>query len=74
MWRQEVEETPFERILSESLTEIGLEPDDGDTRVRLVARMQLRGFARLGSMQVRRAAARQLNAALDGIEAAVGEG
>ena len=74
VWRQEVEESPFERILAESLTEIGLEPDDGYTRVRMVARMKLRGFARFGSFQVRRAAGRQLSAALDGIEAAVGEG
>ena len=74
VWRQEVEESPFERILAESLTEIGLEPDDGSTRVRMVARMKLRGFARFGSFQVRRAAARQLSAALDGIEAALGEG
>ena len=74
VWRQEVEESPFERILAESLTEIGLESDDGSTRVRLVARMKLRGFARFGSFQLRRAAARQLTAALDGIEAAVGEG
>ena len=74
VWRQEMEESPFERILAESLTEIGLEPDDGSTKVRMVARMKLRGFARFGSLQVRRAAARQLGAALDGIEAALGEG
>ena len=73
VWRHEVEESPFERILSESLTEIGLEPEDGSTKIRLVARMKLRGFARFGSFQVRRAAARQLDEALDGIEAALGE-
>ena len=73
-WKQEVEESPFERILAEYLTEIGLEPDDGSTRVRMVARMKLRGFARFGSFQLRRAAAKQLSSALDGIEAAVGEG
>jgi uncharacterized protein YndB with AHSA1/START domain len=73
VWRHEVEESPFERILSESLTEIGLEPEDGATKVRLVARMKLRGFARFGSIQVRRAAARQLNEALDGIAAALGD-
>jgi uncharacterized protein YndB with AHSA1/START domain len=72
IWRHEVEESPFERILSESTTEIGLEPEDGATKVRLVARMRLRGFARFGSIQVRRATGRQLNEALDGIEAALG--
>jgi carbon monoxide dehydrogenase subunit G len=74
VWRHEVEESPFERILAESLTEIGLEPEDGSTKVSLEAHMKLRGYARFGSFQVRRAARRQLTAALDGIEAALGGG
>jgi uncharacterized protein YndB with AHSA1/START domain len=74
VWRHEVAESPFERILSESLTEIGLVPEDGSTTVRLEAHMKLRGYARFGSFQVRRAARRQLTAALDGIEAALGGG
>jgi uncharacterized protein YndB with AHSA1/START domain len=68
VWRHEVEESPFERILADSVTEIDLEPDDGGTHVRLVSRMKLRGFARFGSFQLRRAATRQLDSALDGIE------
>ena len=71
VWRQEVEESPFERILADSVTEIDLEPHDGATHVRLVSRMKLRGFARFGSLQLRRAAARQLDSALDGIETAL---
>jgi uncharacterized protein YndB with AHSA1/START domain len=74
VWRQEVEESPFERILADSVTEIDLEPDGGATHVRLVSKMKLRGFARFGSLQLRRAAARQLDSALDGIETAVGGG
>jgi carbon monoxide dehydrogenase subunit G len=74
VWRQEVEESPFERILAESLTEIELEPENGSTKVRLESRMKLRGFARFGSFQLRRAARRQLTQALDGIEAALGGG
>jgi len=74
VWRHEVEESPFERILAESLTEIGLEPENGSTKVRLETHMKLRGFARFGSFQVRRAARRQLTEALDGIEAALGGG
>jgi carbon monoxide dehydrogenase subunit G len=74
VWRHEVEESPFERILSESLTEIELEPENGSTKVRLEAHMKLRGFARFGSFQVRRAARRQLSSALDGIEAVLGGG
>ena len=74
LWRHEVEESPFERILAESLTEIELEPADGGTRVAMSARMRPRGWARFGTLQLRRATARQLDSALDGLEAAVGEG
>jgi uncharacterized protein YndB with AHSA1/START domain len=69
VWRHEVAESPFERILSESLTEIVLEPQTaGGTRVSLTARHRPRGLARFGSFQLRRAAARQLEDALDGLE------
>jgi len=67
-WRHEVEESPFERILSESTTEMSLEPVDGGTRVTLTARLKPRGFSRFGGMQIRRATARQLTGALDGLE------
>ena len=70
VWRQEVEETPFERLMSEATTEIGLDPrGESSTEVSLTARMRLRGFARLGGLQFRRATARRLEDALDGLEA-----
>jgi uncharacterized protein YndB with AHSA1/START domain len=71
-WRHEVEESPFERILGESVTEVELEPAGDGTRVSLRARLRLRGFARLGFLQVRRATARQLEEALDGLQHALG--
>jgi uncharacterized protein YndB with AHSA1/START domain len=74
VWRQEVEESPFERILADSVTEIDLEPAGDATNVRLVSRMKLRGFARFGSLQLRRAAGRQLDSALDGIAATLEDG
>ena len=73
-WRHEVEESPFERILAESSTSVALEPEDGSTRVTLTTRMRARGFARFGFWQLRRATARQLEAALEGLEAALGTG
>jgi uncharacterized protein YndB with AHSA1/START domain len=74
-WRQEVEESPFERILSDAETEISLDPAPaGGTRVELRSRLRLRGFSRLGFVQVRRATARQLEEALGGLERAVGAG
>jgi uncharacterized protein YndB with AHSA1/START domain len=69
LWRHEVEESPFERILSQSLTEVALAPDDGATAVRLTVRHKPRGLARFGFLQMRLAAARQIEAALDGLEA-----
>ena len=71
-WRQEVEESPFERILAEALTDVELEPSEEGTRVSLRARLRLRGFARLGFLQVRRATATQLDEALEGLQHALG--
>jgi uncharacterized protein YndB with AHSA1/START domain len=73
VWRQEVEESPFEMILEEAVTTIELEhAGDGETRVLLKAEQELRGRYRLGGFMVRRATRRQLDQALDGIERAVG--
>jgi uncharacterized protein YndB with AHSA1/START domain len=71
-WRQELLESPFERLLRESSIEVGLEPDDGGTRVSLTAVRKLRGISRLGGFMVRRATRRQLDEALDGLARAVG--
>lgn len=73
IWRQEVEESPFEAILDESITTIALEPlGEDETRVRLTAAQELRGRYRFGGFMLRRATKRQLDEALDGIEQAVG--
>ena len=67
-WRQEVEESPFERILEGAVTELELKPaGDGETDVRLTQRLSLRGLSRLGGMQIRLATRRQLEGALDGL-------
>jgi uncharacterized protein YndB with AHSA1/START domain len=70
VWRHEVEESPFERILREATTEFELEPgEEGHTTLRLTMRQRPRGFARFGFVQLRRAAVRQVEGALDGLEA-----
>jgi len=67
-WRHEVEESPFERIMASSVTELTLEPAvEGASLVRLSTRIELRGFSRLGGFQVSRATKRQLDGALDGL-------
>jgi uncharacterized protein YndB with AHSA1/START domain len=71
-WRQEVEESPFERIMSEAVTEISLEPAAEDsTRVELRVAQRLRGLARFGGFMVKRATAEQLDEALDSLRIAV---
>ncbi len=69
-WRQEVEESPFERIFSSAVTEVELEPaGSAGTHVKLTTRVRLRGFARFGGFQVSRATRRQLAGALEGLNA-----
>jgi uncharacterized protein YndB with AHSA1/START domain len=70
-WAQQVAGTPFERILSRSETEIRLEPEGDATRVAISLSQRPRGLAVLGSLMVRSAAGRQLDEALDGLEALV---
>ena len=76
LWRQEVDESPFEGLLSESTIEIELEPDpkrgEEATRVRLTADQSLRGKTRFGGMMFRRATRRNLDEALNGLKRAFG--
>jgi uncharacterized protein YndB with AHSA1/START domain len=73
VWRQEVEESPFEAILDEAVTTIALSPaGDEETEVELIAEQELHGRYRFGGFMLRRATRRQLDQALDGIEDAVG--
>ena len=71
-WRQEVEASPFERVFAEISTEISISPDDSrGARIELKAVHRLRGRSRFGGFMARRAARRQLDEALDGLERAL---
>ncbi len=73
-WRQEVEESPFERLLASSSTEIELEPDaGGGTLVRVTLDQRPRGWARFSPFQLRAAARKQAEAALEGLAELVGD-
>ncbi len=72
IWQQEIEGTPFERVLGESVTEIVLEPDQGATRVTIEQRQQLRGYSRTGGFLLRRATGSKLDDALEAIERLLG--
>jgi uncharacterized protein YndB with AHSA1/START domain len=71
-WRQEVEESPFERILASATTEIALEPGEGGTRVTIALEQKPRGWARFAPLQFRAAGVRQVQGAVEGLEAVFG--
>jgi uncharacterized protein YndB with AHSA1/START domain len=74
LWRHEVQESPFERLLSESTTEIALESGGtGGTLVRVTLDQRPRGWARFSPFQLRAAARKQAEAALEGLAELLGD-
>ena len=68
-WRQDVEGSPFERLLRSAETEVRLAPDRaGGTRVTVTIDQRLRGVGALGGFLVRRATRTQADEALDALE------
>jgi uncharacterized protein YndB with AHSA1/START domain len=80
-WEQQLLNTPFERILTASAVEVRLEPAGGGaggaqpaTGVTITLAQRMRGLGLLGGFMVRAAGRRQLDGALDGLEALVRPG
>jgi uncharacterized protein YndB with AHSA1/START domain len=71
-WAQEVAGTPFERVLSESVIEVRLEPAQGGTEVTIAQQQKLRGYSRTGGFLLRRATTSKLDEALDGLARIIG--
>jgi Polyketide cyclase / dehydrase and lipid transport len=77
-WAQEIEGTPFERVLNESIIEVALEPEGtggagrAGTVVTIAQRQKLRGYSKTGGFLLRRATNRKLQEALDGLVRALG--
>jgi uncharacterized protein YndB with AHSA1/START domain len=69
VWRQEVEESPFERILASATTEIELAPEASGTRVSVALDQRPRGWARFAPLQFRAAGRRQVRGAMEGLDA-----
>ena len=71
-WEQEIEDSPFAKVLRSSEIRIGLEDRDGSTMVNLEAQQRLRGLSRFGGgFMLKRATGAQLDEALDGLEHAL---
>ena len=71
-WMQEVEGTPFQRVLTESVIAISLSLVGDGTTVTIEQRQRLRGYSRTGGFLLRRATGDRLDEALDGIERILG--
>lgn len=67
-WAQELEGTPFGKVLAERRVEARVEPDGDGARITLELRQRGRGWARFGRLMLRRAARKELDGALDGLE------
>ncbi len=60
--------SPFERVLTESVIEVVLEPEGDGTKVTIAQRQKLRGYSRTGGFLLRRATRNKLDEALEGLE------
>jgi uncharacterized protein YndB with AHSA1/START domain len=70
VWTQDLEGTPFAKLLRAAETCVALTPSGtGETTVELRLDQKLQGISRLGGFLVRRAARKQLDGALDALEA-----
>lgn len=72
VWEQQLAGSPFERHLRSSVVEIGLRAEGRGTVVSLASEQKLRGMSRLGSPMMRGGQGKILEAALDGLERALG--
>ena len=70
-WEQEIEDTPFAKVFTSSITTVSLDDDEGGTRVTLQLAQDLRGLSRLGGFMIKRASAEQLDEALNRLESSL---
>jgi uncharacterized protein YndB with AHSA1/START domain len=70
-WTQEIEGTPFAKVLAERRVEVVLEETGDGTLVSLELRQRGRGMARFGRFMLRRAARRELAGALERLDRVV---
>ena len=68
-WAQDLEGTPFERLVSAWTTTLTLAPGHGNCTVTLEERQQLKGTFRIGGALQRRPSRRRVDAVLAGLAA-----
>ena len=66
-WSQDLEDSPFERLMDEATTEVDLAAAGDATEVTIVLRQKLRGWARFAPFLVKRGTRRLLDEALEGL-------
>ena len=66
-WGQELEGTPFAKVLAFRRVEVRVEAAGEGARVEIELRQRGRRMARFGSFMLRRAARKELDGALDGL-------
>jgi carbon monoxide dehydrogenase subunit G len=67
VWRQELEGSPFARVLSAAEVRIAMSAADDGTRVTITHAQRLRGSNRTGSWMLSRATRKRLDEALAGL-------
>lgn len=72
-WEQQIEGSPFAKVLKSSVTSVGLTDHDRGTCVTIETDQRLRGLSRLGGFMLRRATAAQIDEALSGLDQATAE-
>jgi uncharacterized protein YndB with AHSA1/START domain len=66
-WEQDLDGTPFAKLLRKAVTTVTLEPDAAGTRVEVRLEQRLQGISRFGGFMVKRAARKQLDGALEAL-------
>ena len=67
-WEQEIEDSPFAKVLKSSVTRFELKESGAGTRVSIEQEQRLRGMSKLGGFMLRRAMTDQLDGALDRLD------
>ncbi len=72
VFEQQLENTPFERVLRSARIDLRLRPEGPETEVELAQEQKLRGLSRFGSPLMRRATGQILDEALAALDEALG--